>query len=822
MNGHDRGRSRVKIDPRLRELLDGRMKRYVNKPALSPAKSTREMDGRLIPIVFVYVVDKLRQPIPGVPLELHDEKGNVIDSGRTSSKGFAILRFPARKPARKSGQLADGGNIGGSVVLIDGSAQPPIKKVVITPKLQVAKAMFQLEDTLGLIDVQLPPGDDPLARLPIDFSEDTCNDLIMTRANGLLDANNLTTRPDPLLSPPATSNSIAGNRLPLIRRLEVIRYGEDGERYLVRLRQEWILLTYTLGELASVTALDPGAVLQSARQAIAETSSIARDVTETARSTATQTLQDALSSLGSVDSVVHAVTNTSTSTGAIAGAAGFGIPGLFFIGGGGGGAWVDTSVDARVDTSINTSLLVNRAVQQTATLVNQLVSKAQALAQGVQNTATDVANHLAPLVSQVANALHWRVYEVYAVCTNVESVQHIIELPLFAEPLQPFDNDDLVAYRPFFELGLLDRSLLSGFDNLVATAAEPLLRVRLRITYDAPQFFPAFVTITLTNNTASATATATLQPVIFGSDTRTTTVTFNFTTPLVRGSALTGAFVIAGPGSGSAVLRRFELWFGDEPTTSPGTVFQPPTSPFTTTIPGDRDLGNVLLTHVNRNLHYYYGLLATTAIRVPSLRQDLDILASPGIDERFWQLPLLGVEGTHALLLDPGILIDAASEAGGTLTFVTTEPHGLAPNQVIAISGVGVDGYNGVWRVATTPTATSFTVTGGPSPLASSSGGRVVRHQSAAQLLDDPGAGTLVQMLAPGAYGEILTGLLQLPLDQLHPLLKQVGTFSPFGALPALPTAAPTAIISGVLPTATPAVPSAPLTTPSVPETPTT
>lgn len=70
----------------------------------------------------------------------------------------------------------------------------------------------------------------------------------------------------------------------------------------------------------------------------------------------------------------------------------------------------------------------------------------------------------------------------------------------------------------------------------------------------------------------------------------------------------------------------------------------------------------------------------------------------------------------------------------------------------------------------------------------------------AATLLDDSGAGTLVQILAPGSYGEVLTGLLDIPLDAIHPLLEEVGTVSPFGAFPNLPTDDTISAVTKVLP----------------------
>src|SRR5205823_3517789 len=135
-----------------------------------------------------------------------------------------------------------------------------------------------------------------------------------------------------------------------------------------------------------------------------------------------------------------------------------GIPGLF--GYGSADASVNTHLDLSVDTNVNTSLLVNRVVQQVSTLVNEAVSKTTAIAKDVQQTAMNVVNHLAPLVQQVTNALHWRVYEVYAVCTNVDAVYLIDEVPLtFTGGLADFTADDVLAYRPFFEPVLLDPTL---------------------------------------------------------------------------------------------------------------------------------------------------------------------------------------------------------------------------------------------------------------------------------------------------------------------------------------------------------------------------
>src|SRR5262249_50871471 len=61
-------------------------------------------------------------------------------------------------------------------------------------------------------------------------------------------------------------------------------------------------------------------------------------------------------------------------------------------------------------------------------------------------------------------------------------------------------------------------------------------------------------------------------------------------------------------------------------------------------------------------------------------------------------------------------------EAATTVTITTVGAHNFAANETVVISGVGVSGYNGTFRITATPTATTFnyTTTAG---LGASSGG---------------------------------------------------------------------------------------------------
>lgn len=752
-NGRHGGTERREVPFTLKEKIAKDYSRFLNKRRLSPGHATREMDGRLVPFILASVTTDNSTPVPGMTLELRDPEGRLLDTTTTSHRGAGILRFPARKPrpqrdpreTERVSRIAGGSDVEGVVTLLHG--ERPWEEVRITPSQQVAVVRFQLvgegAGEGGGVPLDLPPGDDPITRLPIDFSEDSCTALLGARTDGLLDPNNLVTRNDPLLVLPPGVRSIAGKRLPLIRRLDVIRYGEDDKRYLVRLRQEWVLLAYTLGELADVTALDPGAVVQSAEQMVSETVSTARELATGSTSTLTETLEDTLSRLGTVDSVVKTVSDASTT----ARASGWyiGIPTI--VGYGSGRAGLDVSLDLSVTTNINTSLLVNRAVQQAATMVNEAVSRSHAVAEGTQRSVNNVVNNLAPLVTQVANALHWRVYEVYAVCTNVDAVHPIVELEVLPEAFELFTPETVRSLRPFLEPALLDRTLARGFEVL-AQAAElpPLTEATIEVTVNS-NFRedlgvirvrrPARVTVTLGSGAGAPSGTATVP---FGNG-RTARMQINFPTGAEpeRGAPLTGTLTIAavpavfGSITGSGTATRLQAWV-DRPLNEAGFVIENPPSPFEIRTGGAGGAADVLVAHINYHQHYYFGVLAASAILFPSLRQDNDDLA--GLDASLWQLPLAGFEGSTALL------IDEATDS--------------------------VD---------------------------------------AATLLDDPGAGTLVQILAPGSYGEILTGLLSIPATTLHPLLEEVGTGSPFPPFPTLPPG-PGLSTGGVVSTVTGLVPT--------------
>jgi hypothetical protein len=66
------GRPKPQIPERFRELL--------GRSVPTPARATRMMDGRLIPIVFATLADPAGMPYAGIRVELLDHKNEVVDS----------------------------------------------------------------------------------------------------------------------------------------------------------------------------------------------------------------------------------------------------------------------------------------------------------------------------------------------------------------------------------------------------------------------------------------------------------------------------------------------------------------------------------------------------------------------------------------------------------------------------------------------------------------------------------------------------------------------------------------------------------------------
>ena len=726
----------------LRDLLD--------VPLASPALATRAMDGRLVPVVFANVVGPDGAPRAGVLVELLDGEGEVLDATRTSGGGLAVLRFPPRPPSGdQSGELThahghgghggDGGELqtlSGTLRVDDGSREGLTETLAMdVHRSPVVKRLVTFAEPAAVVLA----GDDQLARIPVDFSVETCAVLTGGRVGGLLPPTGLPMRDDPLLETPAAGRSLAGRRTPLVRRVDVVRWGPPSvrlhggifsRRYLVQLRQEWVLLGYTLGELSGVLPLDPGSVVQQADQLVQQASTAAREAVDTVQSTLTQTLKDVISELGTVDTVVSAAASASASVG---GAGPFGI-GLLL----GGSIGATATGTATVSTSVDTSLLVNRSLQHVSTLVNQAVAQAQAVAEGAQRTAASVVNHLAPLVSRVTNALHWRVYENWAVCTHVDGVLAIEEYPIAPSDLFRFTERWARALRAYLEPALLDRTLVANFADLMRAAETPgVTTATYEITYRA---------LALSAGTARVTLGGVSSVVALPPGRNTVRGTITFPTPVPPGTRLTGtaefrAGEMLGSTTGTLDVDRFSIWVDNPLTGMPDDVVDGPGPSLrldiTTGGAGSALSGAVLVEHLNANRAYYLDVIAAAALRFPALRVDAGRDDGPlaGISPLVWRLPVVGFEGNKALVARP-----------------------LAGTESVDV-------------------------------------GRLLER--------DPGSGTLVQLLAPGSYGEVLQGLSALTdvATNLHPALKAIAPtqFVEFPTQPVLPATGPASSVTNVL-----------------------
>jgi hypothetical protein len=166
--------------------------------------------------------------------------------------------------------------------------------------------------------------------------------------------------------------------------------------------------------------------------------------------------------------------------------------------------------------------------------------------------------------------------------------------------------------------------------------------------------------------------------------------------PVFLGTTCTAGTTIAANGLACSGLLRFD------PTVS--TVPVP-----TTTI-----TGSVLTTDGNR-----------VVVSDPTTNQVFIVTAAgPSIEAT----PLINVSS----LITP----TGATESGNTVTLTTTTPHGLNAGQSVLVAGVGVAGYNGVYKVDSVigdpALSTSFTYTDPNAGLAASGGGYVTGGVSAA------------------------------------------------------------------------------------------
>ena len=717
--------------------------------------ATLASDGRDAKVILCFVHDPKGITRRGIEVRLVT-KGTkeLLDRTLTDDGGLALLRLPT--PAETDGTVADLEatiKVIGTPLNLDVTVPAILQHTVAD--LEVNALPELLKDADG---VTLPPplGDDPLERLPADFTPALAEAIVRLRG---------ATR-DPILGNTATSASGAdfrGRRTPVIKQMTVSRTGPDGKRYLVTLRQEWVFLGYTLGELKQVTSLDPGQVLSSVTNTVERTVSSAQHSFDEVRREALSLTRSTLSQLSSIDTLVHVATrnsvNATTGVGAgiglsnptgaivggviggiVAGPVGAIIGGLF---GGGAGVSAGTSTgttvlsDTSTSTNVDTSLVVNSALQTAQSAVNTAISTASQLVQDLSSDVTNTVDNISPLLSRVTNLIRWTMYENYAVISRVEDVVGVapykLDLAGDNRDAPVFSDEDIVEFRRWFQPALLEPRLASHFDTLAHAVATriggglPVTNVHLDVDYTTSLIGGVLTLdlgetrrrVPLPAGTGSIRVSLPIPPTL-PSQLDLLELSLHAEVPHLNGwfGNLTEQLFAAG----SVQVNRIRVWVSGATAGRADLVAVPgdglPTGGLTVTT-GNRTQSttlalpsqvrlidttqNPLFRHVNRNRNYYLSVLFEAARQVPSLRVDTAQLRD--LDQRIWDLPLYGFDGDEVLVLQS---VDTADKKGF------------------------------------------------PS-----------------RLVKDGGAATIVQLAAPGAYSEALQGLLQLEdaAGMLHPVL---------------------------------------------------
>ena len=761
---------RLKIDPEFEKQLrpGGRLAGLLDNPPLLEASATQEMDGRLVPVVLAVVRNKNGESGPGILVRLL-QGTDLRDASHTNARGGVLLRLPARMPEDV------GTPVSGTIELL--GLTPPFRQSVTIPAGRQHIVVEILLDALpppqmtlatSTQALSIPIADNPLDRLPGDFPIALCADL-----NKVLS----TTANDPILGSATGSTGFPGTRLPLIKRLTIPRIGDQTapnvapQRYLVRVRQEWNFLSYTLGELSEIASLDPGEILK-----------VAERVAEQTQNSAEQVLRESLAvvhglqqQLSSVDTIVS---NTASTANAIA-ASGLGGGGFGVLAGAGAGAGIGALVGGPIGavvggvagalfgglfggggplgaaatpvatvtntiarTTSDTSLLVNSLLQTSQSSVNQAIRTLSSTARSLQR-ATD---QVSPLLSRVTNLVRWTLYENYAVCTKIEEVLEIEAKRITAvigTNLPLFSDQDIVDYERIFSPRLLEGKLRPHFDTLRrAIAAKnaaimPVSLVRVWLDYSAAH---AGADFTITVPGIAESLRIELRP--------GTTRAYGF---------LRAPSPLSVPPSGALGTAALTLSFRSDLADPPVTI----SFPFPITIPptnGTVNVGRITLGYEsvpgsdNFQEHQFTGMVVTNASGGVTLVSQTVALVVPRAAV-FTEFDPLFIHINRNREYYFGLLCQAA----------LAEPSLRDDAPQLA----AFDGNSPLWRL----------------PIIGFEGDRALILKSPAagdpnvtKFKADQGAASLVQLASPGAYSEALQGVLQLTdaIGKLHPALLPV------------------------------------------------
>ncbi|HEX4896220.1 MAG TPA: hypothetical protein VFV11_07815 [Solimonas sp.] len=573
-----------------------------------------------------------------------------------------------------------------------------------------AAALTEAAAALGAAAASLAddvPTDSVVSRLPISFSPSLGDSV----------ARLLAVAEGPIPGIDTSTQGISTSRMPLYKEFSVLRLvGRDrARRFVVRIRQEWIFVGLTLGELTRVDALDPASVTGTLDATL--TASVQAGLTLDAgtASRLQASLAGQLSAQAAIDSALDVAVNAKLDANLKAHAGvglftgGFGSAADIFgeLVGVKAGASLDAELDvhAHTELSIRSSLLASARINAAASLVNQVRVQISATLDAQAKVNARLVAQINPSLARAVNLLRFVMYDVYAVTSRVEDVVEIVEEKVFSEPPSQsppmFPPADVVEYRPFFQPRLLEPQLAAHFGLLrrslsdLRAGGEPIHSLQMLVDYAATG-----AGADLSVLVGGRRMTIPLRP---GSGATTARLNFN---PPVRPADLTEALLtltqrtpswlpMPVPANGTTRVTRIEIrydgsaFLDDLGTFNAGELEVGPNRPSTDgrvqLNPRMSDYNpytDALVQHINRNRHYYLGVLASAAIRrAPSLRQDAPQLAEIGVDSPLWTLPLLGFVGDRALLLrepeagDPAVKELMADE--GTSTIVQLASAGL-------------------------------------------------------------------------------------------------------------------------------------------------
>lgn len=826
-----------------------RLKSLVDRPPSLTSKASVAHDGRHVPLVLLLVRHQGR-PRGGVPARLLHPDGVVLDHGATDANGMIVLRFPQLLHAdhehdpgteadRARGTLELGRAVSEAVevpagqqhlvhaVDLDELSAAELKELlgaegvsdtatdVVAGATDTVADTFEVADGEGGSAVAAPSADEVIGRLPADFTPELCD--AVTRL--------LPTTADPIFSrvPGVDPGDFRTRRTPILKRLSIERFGDPSlsqppgaattgvaasqgkaapGRYLVRLRQEWRFLTYTIGELSGVDALDPGTVLQQT------TETVERTAQETARELrkqiawATSKLQQNLNEVKRLRNIVAQATTASTENiasgmrgpsvavtgdvgasvgsgwgwtaagaavgGAVAGPAGAVVGGALgtFVGGlfgadhdvsvgGSAGVSVDpgsavpTSTTQTIETTAGTlddldsSLKVNSLVQSASEQANEAVREAVNSIRSLQSAAGTTVDRVSPLLSRVTNLLRWTIYENYMVCTHVEDVLQIHELRI-TEPAdwgqRPlFSDQDIVEYRPFFEPVLLATHLRPQFNVLAQRVARHSAVVR-HATFVVDLQMPS--------------VPGTLLSALGGAPLATLTLTLGGRTVSIP----------LGPGH---VVRQGTVQMDPIALDSPGEVrLTLDATPVAAALAGFNPVMGPLLQGISLSVRRLRLWFEQSTSQPPHVDENLDAELRVNLDN-----PTRTTVRSFRTPSQPSQ--DVENPLTRHVNRNRTYYFGVLLRAALALPSLRDDAPqlasfrsdSPLWRL----------------PIIGVEGDKVLLLADAdsdapevKRLVEDTGAATIVQLAAPGQYAEALQGLLQLDdaLGRVHPLLE--------------------------------------------------